>query len=48
MGLNCDLPDEDNVFVEYFNYVVESLHLQPLTNWRQALLYENVVNVAGF
>ena len=48
MGVYCEMPDEDNIYDEYFNYVVEIQDLQPPTKWRQALLlFENLMYVAG-
>ena len=48
MGEYCEVPEENSVYVEYFNYVIETQNLQSPTSWREALaLFQHLKQVAG-
>ena len=38
LAVYCTTDEEENIFLEYFNYVLESLNLQRPPNWRKALI----------
>ena len=37
MAVYCTTDEEENIFLKYFNYALESLYLHHLTVWREAL-----------
>ena len=47
MAVYCATAQAENIFLEYFNYVLESLNLYHPTNWREALaLFQHLMQVA--
>ena len=47
MAVYCAVANDENIFTEYFNYVLESLNLHPPANWREALaLFQHLMQIA--
>lgn len=47
MAVYCTTDEEENIFLEYFNYALESLNLHRPTNWREALtLFQRLMQVS--
>ena len=47
MAVYCTTDEEENIFLEYFNYALESLNLHRPTNWREALtLFQRFMQVS--
>ena len=47
MAVYCTTDEEENIFLEYFNYALESLSLNRPTNWREALtLFQRLMQVS--
>ena len=47
MAVYCGSVEDENIFLEYFNYVLENLNLHHPTNWREALaLFQRLMQVA--
>ena len=47
MAVYCGSVEDENIFLEYFNYVSENLNLHHPTNWREALaLFQQLMQVA--
>ena len=47
MAVYCRSVEDENIFLEYFNYVLENLNLHHSTNWREALaLFQRLMLVA--
>ena len=46
MAVCCATVEDENLFLEYFSYVLESLNLHHPTDWREALAIQDLKEIS--